>query len=79
MGLDNFRRRDRSRDVEAADFDENELDDLNGAKKKKHPGNGYSEKGRGPTNDSSFSLGADSDDDDEAGSSDAGRRKEASR
>ncbi|EMD96545.1 hypothetical protein COCC4DRAFT_75673 [Bipolaris maydis ATCC 48331] len=80
MGLDNFRRRDRSRDVEAADFDENELDDLNGAKKNKLSGNGYaSEKGRRPTNDSSFSLGADSDDDDEAGSSDAGRRKEASR
>lgn len=80
MGLDNFRRRDRSRDIEAADFDENELDDLNGAKKKR-PGNGYaSEKGRGPNNDSSFSLGVDSDDDeDEAGSSDGGRKKEASR
>ncbi|MBO1765013.1 hypothetical protein JQN64_27980, partial [Escherichia coli] len=79
MGLDNFRRRDRSRDVEAADFDENELEDLNG-KKKRPAGNGYaSEKTRGPTNDSSFSLGADSDDEDEAasGSSDGGRRKES--
>lgn len=78
MGLDNFRRRDRSRDVEAADFDENELEDLNG-KKKRPAGNGYaSEKVRGPNNDSSFSLGVDSDDEDEAasGSSDGGRRKE---
>lgn len=72
MGLDNFRRRDRRPDIEAADFDERELDDLEGARKKR-PGNGYSEKGREPHNDSTFSLGVDSDD--EAGSSDTGRKK----
>ena len=30
MGLDNFRRKDRRPDLEAADFDENELDDEDG-------------------------------------------------
>jgi carboxypeptidase D len=78
MGLDNFRRRGRGHDVEAADFDERELDDLDGIKKK--PANGYSnihnEKPRQPQNDSTFSLGADSDD--EAEGSEQGRRKEHS-
>jgi carboxypeptidase D len=78
MGLDNFRRKDRRRDVEAADFDERELDDLDGASKK--PANGYSdansEKLRHPANDSTFSLGADSDD--EAEGSERGRNKEHS-
>jgi carboxypeptidase D len=80
MGLDNFRRRERRQDLEAADFDERELDDLDDAPKK--PGNGYapanSEKARESHNDSTFSLGVDSDDE-EASSSDRGRRKEASR
>jgi carboxypeptidase D len=79
MGLDNFRRRERRQDLEAADFDERELDDLDDAPKK--PGNGYaranSEKTRESHNDSTFSLGVDSDDE-EASSSDRGRRKEAS-
>jgi carboxypeptidase D len=78
MGLDNFRRRERRHDVEAADFDERELDDLDDAPKKH--ANGYSnvnnEKERQPHNDSTFSLGADSDD--EAEGSDRGRRKEHS-
>ncbi|KAL5120172.1 Cell death protease [Pleosporales sp. CAS-2024a] len=76
MGLDNFRRRERRRDVEAADFDERELDNLEDASSK--GGNGLSnmdnEKGTQPHNDSTFSLGADSDD--EAEGSDRGRRKE---
>ena len=60
MGLDNFRRGDRRRDVEAADFDERELDDLDGAKK---PLNGRGgEKDRIPQNDSTFSLGGASSD-----------------
>jgi carboxypeptidase D len=76
MGLDNFRRKDRRPDLEAADFDERELDDLDEGKK---PSNGYSsvgEKDRAPHNDSTFSLGDDSDD--EAGSSERGRNKEQS-
>lgn len=73
MGLDNFRRKERRADLEAADFDERELDDLQDVPKK--ASNGYSDKSRrGPQNDSTFSLGMDSDD--EAGSSDQGRRKE---
>lgn len=81
MGLDNFRRKERKQDLEAADFDERELDDLDKTSKK--PTNGYagvgsSEKDRAPHNDSTFSLGADSDDEEEAGSSDRGRRKEHS-
>jgi carboxypeptidase D len=80
MGLDNFRRKERRQDLEAADFDERELDDLDQVSKK--PGKGYkdvgSEKEREPHNDSTFSLGVDSDDE-EAGSSDRGRRKEESR
>jgi carboxypeptidase D len=77
MGLDNFRRKDRRHDVEAADFDERELDDLDGVQKKP-PGyaNLNSEKARQPHNDSSFSLGVDSDD--EAEGSERGRRKEHS-
>lgn len=78
MGLDNFRRRERRHDVEAADFDERELDDLDDVPKK--AANGYSnvnnEKDRQPHNDSTFSLGADSDD--EAEGSERGRRKEHS-
>jgi carboxypeptidase D len=78
MGLDNFRRKDRRRDVEAADFDERELDDLDDAPKK--AANGYSnvnhEKERHPANDSTFSLGPDSDD--EAEGSASGRHKELS-
>jgi carboxypeptidase D len=72
MGLDNFRRKERRADLEAADFDERELDDLNDAPKR--AANGAREKGRIPQNDSTFSLGIDSDD--EAGSSEQGRRKE---
>lgn len=72
MGLDNFRRKERRADLEAADFDERELDDLQDVPKK--PSNGFSDKARAPQNDSTFSLGMDSDD--EAGGSDQGRRKE---
>ncbi|KAF2636061.1 alpha/beta-hydrolase [Massarina eburnea CBS 473.64] len=54
MGLDNFRRRSERRDLEAADFDERELDDLDGESRK--PLNGQ-EKKRVPQNDSTFSLG----------------------
>lgn len=64
MGLDNFRRRDRTRDLEAADFDENELEDLDDRPKK--PLNGHStgklEKDRVPQNDSRYSLGEASSD-----------------
>lgn len=78
MGLDNFRRKERRQDIEAADFDERELDELDRSSKK--PGNGYSGVGPDekdpPHNDSTFSLGADSDD--EAGSSDRARRKDQS-
>ena len=78
MGLDNFRRKERRQDLEAADFDERELDDLdNGASKSR---NGYSnvgsnEKGRVPQNDSTFSLGMDSDE--EAEGSEQERRTKA--
>jgi carboxypeptidase D len=66
MGLDNIRRSDRSRDVEAADFDERELDDIDGARK---PLNGKArEKNRVPLNDSSFSLGGASSDGEGSGS-----------
>lgn len=65
MGLENFRRRDRNRDIEAADFDERELDDLDeGAKR---PLNGR-EKNRVPANDSTFSLGGASSDGEGSGS-----------
>nr|GFD56023.1 hypothetical protein [Tanacetum cinerariifolium] len=40
MGLDNFRRKERRADLEAADFDERELDDLHNVPKKS---NGYSD------------------------------------
>jgi len=78
MGLDNFRRKERRQDLEAADFDERELDDLDDRQKKSTNGysNVHSEKQRQPHNDSSFSLGVDSDD--EAEGSDNGRRKERS-
>jgi carboxypeptidase D len=61
MGLDNFRRRDRSRDLEAADFDENELDKLDDVKK---PMNGHSngKLDKASHNDSSYSLGEASSD-----------------
>jgi carboxypeptidase D len=76
MGLDNFRRKERRQDLEAADFDERELDDLHDGAKR--AAKGYSdangEKQRQPHNDSTFSLGADSDD--EAEGSERGRRKE---
>jgi carboxypeptidase D len=72
MGLDNFRRKDRNRrDLEAADFDERELDDLDeGAKK---PLNGSSNgklnaRDRVPQNDSSFSLGGETSDGEGSGS-----------
>jgi carboxypeptidase D len=76
MGLDNFRRKDRRQDLEAADFDERELDDLNEGPKRSTKGykDVNTEKDRQPHNDSSFSLGADSDD--EAEGSERGRRKE---
>jgi carboxypeptidase D len=73
MGLDNFRKRERRQDLEAADFDERELDDLDGPKKPGYAKVG-SEKDREPHNDSTFSLGVDSDD--EAESSDRARRKD---
>lgn len=61
MGLDNFRRRsDRRRDVEAADFDERELDDLEDGSRE--PLTGQREKERMPQNDSTFSLGGASSD-----------------
>ncbi|KAL5439648.1 Cell death protease [Paraphaeosphaeria minitans] len=70
MGLDNFRRRNRSRDVEAADFDERELDDLDEESKKPLNGraNGRGEKERIPRNDSTFSLGGASSDGEASGS-----------
>jgi carboxypeptidase D len=77
MGLDNFRRKERRADIEAADFDERELDDLHDTPKRSahgHSNAGAQEKGRIPQNDSTFSLGIDSDD--EAGTSEQGRRKE---
>ncbi|KAJ4292380.1 Cell death protease [Kalmusia sp. IMI 367209] len=70
MGLDNFRRRERRRDVEAADFDERELDDLDDEHSKSLNGqaNGRSEKERMPQNDSTFSLGGASSDGEGSGS-----------
>jgi carboxypeptidase D len=68
MGLDNFRRRDRSRDLEAADFDENELDDLSDQKKGINghgTGNGNGkvpEKDRQQEEDGRYSLGEASSD-----------------
>lgn len=64
MGLDNFRRKDRRRDLEAADFDENELDDMDegGKKPMNGHGNGSLRKEREPQNDSTFSLGGESSD-----------------
>jgi carboxypeptidase D len=70
MGLDNFRRKERRRDLEAADFDENELDDLH-----EDPKKGRTEKERIPQNDSTFSLGGASSDGE---SSEVGRRREKS-
>lgn len=60
MGLDNFRR-DRNRGVEAADFDERELDDLDDDT---HVKGKPEKKGRHllPQNDSSYSLGEASSD-----------------
>ncbi len=77
MGLDNFRRKERRQDLEAADFDENELEDPH--EDGQRSGNGYAsvasgEKGRIPQNDSTFSLGVDSDD--EAEGSERGKRKD---
>ncbi|KAF2745607.1 alpha/beta-hydrolase [Sporormia fimetaria CBS 119925] len=65
MGLDNFRRKDRSRDLEAAEFDERELDELHDDAKK--PMNGHSngkasEKTQTHEDDSRFSLGEASSD-----------------
>ncbi|KAF2437304.1 alpha/beta-hydrolase [Karstenula rhodostoma CBS 690.94] len=70
MGLDNFRRKDRSQDVEAADFDERELDDLDEDSKKPLNGraDGRGEKERIPQNDSTFSLGGASSDGEASGS-----------
>jgi carboxypeptidase D len=67
MGLDHFRRGNRSRDIEAADFDENELDDLSRTGKRPmngQGGNGSVEKSRvvPPQNDSRYSLGEASSD-----------------
>jgi len=67
MGLDNFRRKDRNRDLEAADFDERELDDADEGSKEHL--NGRSKLGtRVPQNDSSFSLGGASSDGESSGS-----------
>lgn len=64
MGLDNFRRKERRRDLEAADFDENELDDMDegGKKPLNGHGNGKLQEEREPQNDSTFSLGGESSD-----------------
>ncbi|KAF2117868.1 pheromone-processing carboxypeptidase KEX1 [Lophiotrema nucula] len=63
MGLDNFRRHDRARDVEAADFDERELDDLSDEGRPNGHGNGKLEKERlTGQNDSRYSLGEASSD-----------------
>lgn len=72
MGLDNFRRKERGQDLEAADFDERELDDLHQGKRGNYLKDG--EKHQAPQNDSTFSLADDSDN--EASSSERGRRKE---
>lgn len=74
MGLDNFRRRERRADLEAADFDERELDDLDAPAGGRANG-GTREKQRIPQNDSTFSLGEDSDGET---NSDRGRMKEHS-
>ncbi|KAF2466966.1 pheromone-processing carboxypeptidase KEX1 [Lindgomyces ingoldianus] len=76
MGLENFRRRDGNRDLEAADFDERELDEMDGPKGGKKPMNGHSngkltgEKERMPLaqNDSRYSLGEASSDGEGSGS-----------
>lgn len=65
LGLDAFRHKQGNRDVEAADFDENELDDLN----RGSTSNGFA---RDPAIDR-YSLGSDSDDD---GRSERGKDKE---
>lgn len=65
MGLDNFRRPTRSKDLEAADFDENELDDLSEDAKKPLNGHGNGklpEKERTVQDDSRYSLGEASSD-----------------
>ncbi|KAF2004822.1 pheromone-processing carboxypeptidase KEX1 [Amniculicola lignicola CBS 123094] len=63
MGLDNFRRSNRTRDLEAADFDERELDELQDGKVNGHS-NGKVEKERTPLtqDDSRYSLGEASSD-----------------
>ncbi|CAI6338718.1 unnamed protein product [Periconia digitata] len=69
MGLDNFRRRTEHRDVEAADFDERELADLDGGSRTTPGGAGASrEKNSVPQNDSTFSLGGASSDGEGSGS-----------
>ncbi|KAF2184469.1 pheromone-processing carboxypeptidase KEX1 [Zopfia rhizophila CBS 207.26] len=76
MGLESFRRRDRRRDIEAADFDERELDDFDTPTDGKKLMNGHSngtvggEKERRPLaqNDSRYSLGEASSDEEGSGS-----------
>lgn len=64
MGLDNFRRRDQSRDLEAADCDENELEDLGHKRSANGHGNGkLHEKTKSTENDVRYSLGGASTDD----------------
>jgi carboxypeptidase D len=81
MGLDNFRRQKNRRDVEAADFDERELDDLDHTSRKSSNGRRRAEKERAvPQNDSTFSLGGASSDGEGEGSgsgSDRDRRMAA--
>lgn len=71
MGLDNFRRRDQSRDIEAADFDENELEDLGAKRTANGHGNGHGDgklykKNNSAENDAIYSLGEASSDEEES-------------
>ncbi|KAF1955595.1 pheromone-processing carboxypeptidase kex1 [Byssothecium circinans] len=68
MGLDNFRRRNERSDLEAADFDERELDEFDDDAKKPSNGRADGEKERAPQNDSTFSLGGVSSDGEGSGS-----------
>jgi carboxypeptidase D len=62
MGLDNYRRKDRSRDLEAAEFDENELDDLSPKPMNGHGNGKLQEKNNSTGDDPRYSLGEASSD-----------------
>lgn len=74
MGLENFRRERRDRDVEAADFDERELDTLTSPDQKQGANGHYQGNGATkdrllqPHNDSNYSLGEASSDGEASGS-----------